>query len=258
VADQTAPAVAGRVLIADDDDASRQVTRLQIARLGYVVDEVTGGIDAVKAAETGAYQLILIDCQMPDMDGLTATAAIRRHEQPGRRAFIVALTADVSADQRERCRQAGMDDFLEKPLRLQTLADLLNRRVLRANEPSVPPAAPSTNDAVGTTLALLEADIGADLAHELVREYLAGTEQAIQRLARPDRIDTAGVRSTAHRLLGGARVLGLARFEEVWTALADGNSGAEPGRLPALLDELRAASAELTTWINLRQRKQHV
>ena len=260
VADESAPTVAGRVLIADDDNASRQVTRLQISRLGYVVDEVTGGVDAVKAAETCAYQLILIDCQMPDMDGLTATAAIRRQEQPDQRAFIVALTADVSAGQRERCRQAGMDDFLEKPLRLQTLAELLNRRVRRGHDSSAstPTAAPSVRQATATTmLDLLEADIGTEMTQELVREYLAGTEQAIQRLARPDFADAASLRSTAHRLLGGARVLGLEHFERIWARLSD-RQGAEPHMTPAVLDELRRACTELNAWLGSHQRNQHV
>jgi CheY-like chemotaxis protein len=249
---------AGRVLIADDDPASRQVTRLQIARLGYLVDEATGGVEAVTAAATGAYQLILMDCQMPDMDGLTATAAIRRQETPATRAFIVALTADVSAEQRARCRDAGMDDFLEKPLRLQTLAELLNRQLRRSPEPvhHVLADQPATDPAV-TTLDQLEADIGIEMTIELVREYLAGTEQAIERLSRPDRLDTEHVRSTAHRLVGGARVLGLVRFERLWAGLSDVSNGGEPRITPATLDDLRQACLDLNAWIDAHQGKQH-
>ena len=260
VADQTNVPAAGRVLVADDDPASRQVTRLQITRLGYLVDIVAGGADAVTAAATGAYQLILIDCQMPDMDGVAAAAAIRRQEPSGHRAFIVALTADVSAEQRQRCRQAGMDEFLTKPLRLHTLADVLRRGLQRGHATialDAHPDRPASDAIVATTFNLLEADIGPEMTLELVREYVAGVEQAIERLSRPDHLDTGSLRSTAHRLLGGSRVLGLARFERIWAALSDGTRSHGPDMPPALLDELHEACTELTAWIDSHQRKQH-
>ncbi|HZJ31877.1 MAG TPA: ATP-binding protein [Vicinamibacterales bacterium] len=248
----------GRVLLADDDSVSRHVTRLQVARLGYLVDEVAGGADAVAAAATGAYQLILLDCQMPGMDGLAAAAAIRRAERNGRRAFIAALTADVSREQRDRCRQAGMDDFLEKPLRLQRLAELLNTHLRRGPDTTVTDARTAARDAaVATGLNLLAADIGPEKTLELVREYVAGVDLAIERLSHLDLVDASVLRSVAHRLLGGARILGLVRFERIWAALSDGPEGAEPSMPPMAIHELRDASAELATWIDSHQRKQH-
>ena len=249
VADQANRPAPGRVLIADDDPASRQVTRLQIARLGYLVDEVSGGAEAVAAAATGAYQLILIDCQMPDMDGLAATAVIRRQESPDHRTFIVALTAAASAEQRKRCREAGMDEFLEKPLRLQTLADLLNRRMRHEQEPL---AVTETDraagpDAVRSPLDLLLADIGLDMTLELLREYRRGI---------PDHLEATSARNVAHRLLGGARVLGLTRFERIWSALLEKDVG-ERDVTPETLDELHDACTDLSEWIDSHQRKQH-
>ncbi len=259
VADLANLPVEGRVLVVDDDPASRQVTRLQITRLGYLVDEVSGGSDAVTAAATGAYQLILIDCQMPDMDGLAATALIRRQEPADRRTFIVALTADVSPQQRERCLAAGMDEFLQKPLRLQTLADLLNRHLGRRQVTEAPrtPHTPGSSEVLATALALLETDIGPEMTRTLVREYLAGVGRAIEQLSRPDHIDPELVRRTAHRLLGGARVLGLARFERTWSALNEGDEDTRSGVRPAVLDELRDAQSELIAWLDAQQRTQH-
>ena len=260
VVDHGSPAPGGRVLVADDDPASRQVTRLQIARLGYPVDEVSGGVDAVSAAATGAYQLILIDCQMPDMDGLAATTEIRRQEPPDRRAFIVALTADVSPEQRTRCRDAGMDDFLEKPLRLQTLAELLNRQLRRNREPAVTesqPVQPAHSD-VAASLTRLQADIGAEMTLVLVREYLAGVERELEQLSEARQVDSGHVRRTAHRLLGGARVLGLARFERTWAPLADGSPNKETVISPPVLHELREAFTELAAWLESHERNQHV
>jgi CheY-like chemotaxis protein len=247
------------VLVADDDPVSRQVTRLQIMKLGYPVDVVASGADAVKAAATGTYHLLFLDCQMPDVDGLTAAAAIRRQEAPDHRALIVALTADVSPIQRERCRAAGMDEFLEKPLRIQTLAELLNRH-LRSHPGSRRSTRAGERDDVSPLAHcahLLEADIGPEMTHELVREYLTGADLAIERLAHPEHCDAGTVQRTAHRLLGGARVLGLARFERAWAALSDRSAG-DPSVPPGMLDELRAASTELTAWLDSHPRKQHV
>ena len=260
VDDQANLPTAGRVLVADDDPVSRKVTRLQIARLGYLVDEVAGGIDAVTAAASGAYQLILMDCQMPDLDGLAAAAAIRQQERPGQRSFIVALTADVSAEQRERCREAGMDGFLEKPLRAQTLAELLNRHLRRAHDTighKAPQDHQGAETVVATAMDVLQADIGHAMTIELVREYVDGVERATQRLSRADQCDADTVHSTTHRLLGGARVLGLVRFERIWEAVLHGAPDAESGLPSAVRDDLREACADLTGWIDSHQRKQH-
>jgi len=221
------------------------------------VDEATGGLEAVRAAATGAYQLILIDCQMPDMDGLAATIEIRRQETADRRAFIVALTADVSAEQRARCRAAGMDEFLEKPLRLQTLAELLNHHLRRGSEQETTAAESSLDSAAATPLEFLEADIGSDMTVELVREYLAAVEQAIERLSRPDLPDVGTVRGTAHRLVGGARVLGLVRFERIWASLCETGEDVEPHVTPPMLDQLHEACAELNTWVDSHHRSEH-
>jgi CheY-like chemotaxis protein len=234
-----------RVLVADDDPTSRQVIRLQLAPLGYLVDEVSGGVEAVKAAANTDYDVILIDCQMPDLDGLAATAAIRQQRSPGRRPFIAALTADVSSEQRARCRDAGMDAFLEKPLRPQTLAALLGR-------------IPVAGNGVGTEAVQLKAEIGADMMLELVREYLAGAEREIERLSNAAHLTSGSIHASAHRLLGGARVLGLTRFERLWATLRDVREQSDAPVATTTLEALREACAELSAWIDAQDlRKQH-
>ena len=260
VADDGGFPAPGRVLVADDDPASRQVTRLQIARLGYPVDEVAGGAEAVAAASGGAYRLILIDCQMPDMDGLTATAEIRRHEPPACRSVIVALTADVSPEQRARCLDAGMDDFLEKPLRLQTLAELLNHHLRQQDTEAAPEpqAAAAAKEDIAGPLERLRADIGDEMTLVLVREYVAGVARETEHLSRQEGLDAGDIRRIAHRLLGGARVLGLVRFERIWTGLSNGSTATEPVIPPPVIDDLRDACSELASWIDSHQRKAHV
>jgi two-component system, sensor histidine kinase and response regulator len=118
-----------RLLLAEDHDVNRRVTILQLAELGYrAVDTVTNGLDAVRAARAGCYDLILMDVHMPEMDGFAATQAIRAEEQEtGEHVIIVALTANALQGDRHACLDAGMDDYLSKPLRLHALRSVLER-----------------------------------------------------------------------------------------------------------------------------------
>ncbi|MBI3927189.1 MAG: response regulator, partial [Armatimonadetes bacterium] len=125
------PAPAGEisVLVAEDNDINRRVLRLQLQRLGYSVQAVTNGREAVEALSEDRFDLVLMDCQMPEMDGLAATREIRSRGEKSRRPVIVALTAHASADQRERCMAAGMDDFIAKPVDSQRLVSTIRRWV---------------------------------------------------------------------------------------------------------------------------------
>jgi HPt (histidine-containing phosphotransfer) domain-containing protein len=196
-----------------------------------------------------------MDCQMPDLDGLAATAAIRRREPAGGpRAVIAALTADVSTEQRTRCREAGMDDFLEKPVRTETLARLLGTHLGAAAAPSAPRVerapAPPVDDAA---LLRLETDIGPGMTRDLVREYLDNAEQTLDRLTSAGAPDPARVRSEAHRLLGSARILGLAALERLWRTLADRPLHVDPFAPPATLAALRFACGEVRAWLDAHQ-----
>ncbi len=116
------------VLVAEDNTVNRDVIRQMLELLDCRVHAVENGRLAVQALQGGRYDVVLMDVQMPEMDGLEATAAIRRHEAgTGRRIPIVALTAHALAGQRERCIAAGMDDFLAKPLTLDALKVALGR-----------------------------------------------------------------------------------------------------------------------------------
>ena len=111
---------------------------------------------------------------------------------------------------------------------------------------------------VATALDLLGTDIGSEITLELAREYVDGVDRAVEHVLRRDLLDPVFVRSTAHRLLGGARVLGLGRFERVWGAISNACDGDKARVTPAMLDELNGARTELTAWIDSHQRKQHV
>jgi PAS domain S-box-containing protein len=117
-----------RILLADDSALIRRVARFQLDELAHRVDMVENGLEAVEAIANGDYDLVLMDVRMPDVDGLAATRMIRAAERnSGRHIVVVALTANVLEGDREACIEAGMDDFLAKPLRLETLHAVLDR-----------------------------------------------------------------------------------------------------------------------------------
>ncbi|MEW6490404.1 MAG: response regulator, partial [Thermodesulfobacteriota bacterium] len=121
-------ALRGRVLVAEDNEVNQMVLiRLLVERLGLRTDVVGSGFAAVEEALAGPYDLVLMDWQMPGMDGVEATREIRRREVPGRRVPIVGLTAHALAEHREQCLAAGMDDFLSKPVEYEALARVVAR-----------------------------------------------------------------------------------------------------------------------------------
>ena len=123
-----------RILIAEDSPLNQQVALKQLEVLGYQADAVSDGGLAVEAQARVSYDIILMDCQMPGMNGYDATMLIRVREQeldaagtPGKRAHVIAMTAITEADIRERCLAAGMDDFINKPVHLPELEAALRR-----------------------------------------------------------------------------------------------------------------------------------
>ena len=226
-----------RILLAEDNAVNQRVASKMLEGLGCLVDVAPDGRQAVAALESTDYDLILMDCQMPEMDRFAATRAIRAREGSGRRTPIVAMTANAMAGDRERCLDAGMDGYLTKPVRPDELAatvaewlaapagpgaagpDAWHRRtgVDRGRASRAGADGPSQIDR--TRLALLRTVGGADdteFVPRLIEAFIAeGRSELLQiRAAVADGAPTALLHG-AHRLKGSALNLGCVALADV-------------------------------------------
>jgi two-component system, sensor histidine kinase and response regulator len=129
----------GRILLVEDNMINQKVALAMLSGTGYQIDAVTDGAAAVEAFALERYDAILMDCQMPGMNGYQATAAIRESEGPGRHTPIIALTAGARSEDRTRCLSGGMDGYLVKPVDKKVLLDLLATSIGVGPESSTPP-----------------------------------------------------------------------------------------------------------------------
>jgi CheY-like chemotaxis protein/HPt (histidine-containing phosphotransfer) domain-containing protein len=244
------PTRPGRVLVAEDSKINQRVVLGMLERLGYAADVVENGAEALTAIEQMRYAAVLMDCQMPVMDGLTATSEIRRREQRAAasgeqpaaerpRLPIIAITANALAGDRERCLDAGMDDFLPKPLRGDALAAVLRRWVAeqgpvvgaaRPAEATVAAAGPARPVAVPHTASPIAAPgvsspidlaaierlraVQADVVGELIEIFVQQAPTQIETLrAAAASGQYALLRRTAHTMRGDAAAWGASDLE---------------------------------------------
>lgn len=110
-----------RVLLVEDFAVNQKVALRMLAKLGIEADCVENGAEAIEAHEQNSYDLILMDCEMPILNGFDATGKIRESEDGGEHVSIIAMTAHYGDEEERRCREAGMDDFIAKPIRVDGL-----------------------------------------------------------------------------------------------------------------------------------------
>jgi two-component system sensor histidine kinase/response regulator len=170
-----------RVLLAEDNAFNRALIEHVLEPMGCVVDKAGSGTEAVRAFKPGRYDLVLMDCQMPEMDGLTATRQIRRLEAGATRVPVIAVTAGTVSGARRACLDAGMDDFLAKPFSLGRL----RKKVLEWLLPSVDSEPPDAEDRKSepdvAPVGVNDEAVDLSRLEELARE--AGTPQIVEELS---------------------------------------------------------------------------
>jgi CheY-like chemotaxis protein len=206
-----------RILVAEDSPLNQQVALMQLEKLGYQAEGVADGSAALEAIHRAAYDIILMDCQMPELNGYEATWQIRdaekRAAQPGeaaRHVYIIAMTANTKADIRDKCLQAGMDDYICKPVQLSELEAAVHRGLAdRASQKALDAV---IDPVVIAGLRQLRTPGKPDPVVELIDLFLLEAPGHLQALesavARNDQTSLASAFSAAVRLKGGAINLG--------------------------------------------------
>ncbi len=218
-----------RVLLVEDNDVNRYAASKMLETLGVSIDEACDGEAAVARAAERRYDLILMDVQMPRLDGLEATRRIRAASGPNRTTPIVALTANAFVEDVERCQAAGMNAHLAKPIRAATLRAAVDG-VLTQGDAAPAPAAAGPAAISDEAIAALEADMPMPAVLGLVRTFR--DEQGRQVATLPDllsRGDLDRVVRTAHSIKGAARLFGAeALAERAFTVERTARAGASP------------------------------
>ena len=239
--------VAGRlILVAEDDPINRKVIERQLARLGFACEFGKDGKEALQRWRSGRHALLLTDLHMPEMDGYELTAAIRREESGGKRLPIIAVTANALRGEDARCKSAGMDDYLSKPVLNEVLRQTLMRWLPPADPsalalgPSAPAPAPDREPLATLDVSVLARLIGEDraLIDEFLQDFLvsAGTAAGGIRSAKAASA-WRQVGAIAHQLKSSARSVGAMALGEICASLEQagksGHGDFVAARLPA-------------------------
>ncbi|HSF42586.1 MAG TPA: response regulator [Thermoanaerobaculia bacterium] len=242
------------ILLAEDNPVNQKVASRLLARLGYRADVVANGLEVLEALDRQSYDVILMDIQMPEMDGLTALAHLReRFANDGERPWVIALTAYALPGERDRFLAAGMDDYLSKPVRLEDLAEALER-VPRTESgtwilerPRPEPEEPEGTPLDPRVLAELRRVVGAqapEVVSELVSTYVASSGKLLADLLRArDARDLPALQRSAHALGSASASLGALGLSgqclEAERLLKDGRTAAAWERLEGVEERHR-------------------
>lgn len=224
-----------KILVAEDNLTNQKLILRQLKSLGYIADLVSDGQAAIDATAENFYQIVLMDCRLPKVDGYTATRLIRQREQidqPGK-TIIIALTASDDSEAESEARAAGMDDFLTKPLRRETLAATLKKwgQLLQheCDRSPIPAELTYQNSLPNSTLLALHFDL--DRLHqlsdcdqaferELLQLYLDDTQAQVQQLLQASsKQNFLQIEQTAHHIRGASASVGAIQLEAISTKL---------------------------------------
>lgn len=248
-----------RLLVAEDNEVNRKVAGLMLGRLGQRPDIVANGQEALEAVRRTAYDLVLMDVQMPVMDGLEATRRIRAELPPERQPRIVAMTANALVEHQAQSIEAGMDDHLAKPVRTEELVAVLVRAGATvpsadgaASAPDGPPeprtGPPVLDPDVLDTLVSAMGEAGAQVRESLVAAWHRDATESAQRLAQVARAgDGATAAGIGHAMKSASASVGAMRLSAACAALEAEAATADRARLGALVADVTAEVTSATS-----------
>ena len=236
------------LLVVEDNIVNQKVAAKTLENLGYRVDVAANGFEALEALQRIPYAAVLMDCQMPEMDGYEAAAAIREREGNGARTPIIAMTAGASTDDEIRCLEAGMDAYVSKPVRPEKLIQLLERFVSEPDASGQPIAANGSALDARTLSSLKELEaVDPDGIAEMVRLFLRDARTRIDRLrvAGADG-DSKAIAELAHSLKGSSASLSASTMASLCADLgAASNQQTVMMTIELIDEEFEKVAAEL-------------
>jgi two-component system sensor histidine kinase/response regulator len=245
------PVPSGRILLTEDNATNRIIAATLLRKAGHAVDDVGNGQEALDAVRSRDYDIVLMDVQMPVLDGFAATRAIRALEDGKGAVPIIAITANAMAGDRETCLRAGMNDYISKPFDPPLLLATVGRwlgdsgRPRDGAEPSSAQADPAVNpDLDSTQLDALAATVGDATLARLLDDYLAGERERIAQIENlAASADLDGLARAAHDLTGVAGNFGARRLHRVAQRLERACLAGDGGEIiGALVGEIRQVS----------------
>lgn len=250
--DQLAIELPARILLADDHPTNQKLGGMILKRLGYRADVAGNGLEVLQALERQPYDLILMDIEMPEMDGVEATRRIIATYPEGKRPKIVAVTANAMEGDRERFIAAGMSDYVSKPIRVEALVRALRACLGNSPEKTEEPMSKPEGELDSKALAQLLDVIGGDRAafRELVQSFLDDGPGLVNGLAEAvEANDAVALRRAAHTLKGSATDFGAVALAELCREIeAIGQGGevaAASSRVEAVMLEYKTAEMGL-------------
>jgi two-component system, sensor histidine kinase and response regulator len=262
VLDATLPPIAscrlkGRVLLVEDNIVNQLVAREMLSGLGCRIEVAGNGREALEALSNSRFDAVLMDCQMPELDGYQATRAIREREQVagGARLPVIALTANALEGDRERCIEAGMDDYLTKPFKREQLARVLSRHLPAGSAPRASaPALPRADDNTTIDESMLDniraLAPGETLLRQVLAAYLESSPKLLSELSNAlASAETDRAHRAAHTLKSSSANVGAFRLSEICreveAQVRDGELGAPREALARIHSEYERAAAAL-------------
>jgi len=236
-----------RVLVVEDNVINQKVALGMLARLGCRADVAADGLEALQAVRRQHYDVVLMDVQMPVMDGLEATRQIRAQLPLDRQPHIVALTANALAEDRDRCLSAGMDDYLSKPLRAAQLVAALSGRPRATKDTHAAESSPPETSVNQVVLGDLRADLDDDeFFNKLIGRFAVNAVSQAEQMVLTHRAeDRPGLVTRAHTLKGTASNFGAQRLTHLAAELQAAAADPQDSRVPALLESLSSEAARV-------------